>query len=89
MEALILKIIKTLSKYIEDEICDGEKYIESALKYAEEYPELAEVFNMLSSEEMKHMQILHNQVAKIIENYRKEHGDPPKEMLAMYDYVHE
>ena len=44
---------------------------------------------MLSGEEMKHMQILHNQVTKLIENYRKEHGDPPAAMLALYDYVHE
>lgn len=44
---------------------------------------------MLSAEEMKHMQMLHNQVVKLIENYRKEKGEPPTSMLAVYDYLHE
>lgn len=83
-----MKIIKCLEKYIDEEIHDSEKYIKKALEIEEEYTELAEVFNMLSSEEMKHMQILHNQVVKMIDIYRKEHGDPPPAMLAVYDYLH-
>ena len=84
-----MKIIKCLSDFINEEIHDGNKYIDKALAIREEYPEVAEVLNMLSSEEMKHMQMLHNQVVKLIENYRKEKGEPPAAMLAVYDYLHE
>ena len=84
-----MKIIKCLSDYIHEEIHDGEKYIKKALAIREEYPEVAEVFNVLSMEEMKHMQMLHNQVAKIIEDYRKTKGEPPDAMLAVYNYLHE
>ena len=84
-----MKIIKCLSDFIDEEIHDGKKYITKALAIKTEFPEVAEVLNMLSSEEMKHMQMLHNQVVKLIENYRKENGEPPTAMLAVYDYLHE
>lgn len=44
---------------------------------------------MMSNEEMKHMQSLHSMVTKLIQEYREEHGEPPKEMLAVYEYLHE
>lgn len=84
-----MKIIKCLADFIHEEIHDGDKYIKKALAVKDEYPEVAEVLNMLSSEEMRHMQMLHNQVTKIIENYRKNNGEPPVEMTAVYDYLHE
>ena len=84
-----MKMIKCLSDFIDEEIHDGMKYIKKAIAIREEYPEVAEVLNMLSGEEMRHMQMLHNQVTKIIDSYRKTEGEPPAAMLAVYDYLHE
>lgn len=84
-----MKIIKCLSEYIHEEIGDARKYIEKALKIKEEYPEVAELLNMLSNEELKHMQLLHNMVEKVINNYRQTNGEPPAPMQAVYDYLHD
>lgn len=74
--------------YIDEELHDAEKYIKRALEVKQDYPEVAELMNMLSGEEMRHMQMLHNQVVKLIDNYRKTEGEPPASMLAVYDYLH-
>lgn len=82
-------IIKKLSKMIKEEICDAEKYANCALKYKEEDRTLADVFYNLSTQEIDHMEKLHAQVVRLIADYRAKKGEPPKEMQAIYDYVHE
>ena len=84
-----MKIIECLSELIEDEIDDAEKYIDLAMKWKAEEPDTADLFYELSKEEMGHMEKLHAEVAELIDEYRKEHGDPPKEMMFVYNYLHQ
>ena len=84
-----MKIIEKLSDMIEEEIADAKKYAKCALKYKDENPALARVFDELSRQEYNHMTILHNEVVKLIEEHRRDNGEPPVGMLAIYNHLHE
>lgn len=43
----------------------------------------------LPPEEMRHMDLLHGEVVRQIDRYRKAKGEPPTSMQAIYDYLHE
>ena len=84
-----MRIIKCLSEKIEDELKDASEYVELAMKWRDEYPNVAELFYELSGEEMGHMEKLHGAVQDLIEEHREKHGEPPKEMLVLYEFLHE
>lgn len=83
-----MKLIQTLSEMIEEEIEDTKKYAMKALEVREDYPELAETFMSLSKSEGDHYNKLHEQVVKLIRDYRMKQGEPPSEMMAVYEYLH-
>ena len=84
-----MKVIKCLAELIEEELNDADKYIDLAMEWKAEQPETAALFAELSTEEMGHVDKLHADVAKLISDYRQKTGEPPKEMLTLYNYLHE
>jgi hypothetical protein len=83
-----MKIIKTISEQIEDEIDGAEEYAEDALRLKDEYPDLAHVYHEIAIQELRHVELLHGEIVKLIELHRRTKGEPPAAMLAVYDYMH-
>ena len=84
-----MKVIKCLSESIESTLDMAEDNIKSAIKYKEEFPIAAKAFYTQSMTLMDSIKGQHDAVATIIGEYRKEKGDPPAPMMAIYDYMHE
>ena len=83
-----MKIIEILSSKIEEEVCDAKSYVTMAMEYKEEYPELSRTLYNISTQEMEHMNLLHGEVTQIIKRYRETQGEPPADMMAVYEYIH-
>ena len=83
-----MKIIEKLSDRINEEISDAKFYAKWAAEIKHEHPALSHVLYTISTQEEDHQAMLHEQVVKLIEQYRREHGEPPAAMRAVYDYLH-
>lgn len=81
-------LIQQLSDKIEEEIKDASSYAQMALVEKEAHRWLADSLYSISEDEMKHMGILHDNVVRLINEYRENVGEPPADMLARYDYLH-
>ena len=84
-----MKVIAKISHKIDEEIADAKAYAKCALHYKSKRKSLADTFYQLSTEEVRHANILHTEVTKIIDEYRAKNGDPPEIMQQLYDYMHE
>lgn len=83
-----MKLIKELEEMIEDEVDDIKHYAKSAIELKEAHPALAQVLYTISTQEDSHQAALHAEVVKLIEEYKRTHGNPPEAMMAVYEYIH-
>lgn len=83
-----MKLIRDLEELIEEEIHDVKKYARMAADVKDDHPALAQVLYNISVQEDAHHAALHNEVVKIIEEHRRNHGEPPAAMMAVYEFMH-
>ena len=84
-----MKLIKCLAEKIEDELHDAEEYIELAMRWKADEPGTADLFYDLSMEELSHVDRIHENAEETIREYREKNGEPPKDMMTLYSYLHE
>lgn len=83
-----MQLIKELEELIEDEIHDVKKYAKMAIELKEKHPSMAQVLYTISTQEDAHQAALHNEVVKIVDEYKRTKGEPPAAMMAVYEYLH-
>lgn len=84
-----MKIIQDLSLLIEEEIDGACEYAKLALKLKDEKPQLAQTFYTLTVDELKHVDVLHDEVVRAINEYKSTGAEVPPDMQAVYDYIHQ
>ena len=83
-----MKVIRDTSEIIEDAIEHAEDYGKAAIEWKEEFPEISRALIAFSDSVMSNVSALHSAIAKVITEYRRENGEPPAPMMAVYDYLH-
>lgn len=79
-------------KYIVDVVKDIENELEMAGHYtnmAIEHSKFATEYKTMAKQELDHVQTNHDIVAKLIAEYKATKGDPPENMLIIWEYEHE
>ena len=82
-------LIRQISEMIEEEIAGARNYALLAVKYKTEHPTMSKAFYDICTDELRHINMLHGEVVKLIEQEKKDHGEPPAAMMAVYEYMHE
>ena len=81
-------IIQNISHDIKEKIHDADKDIRKAIDIKHEYPSLANDYYEFSVERMQEALDLHSKVVKIIEEYRKQEGEPNETMRNLWEFEH-
>lgn len=84
-----MKIIIKLVDLINEELSGAKTYIKMARRERDAHPQLASALVDLAEQEMGHVKTLHTEAARLIEEHRAQVGEPPAEMLAVYNYEHD
>ena len=84
-----MKVIKCLSENIEKTLDAADTNIMKAIQYKDEFPLAAKAFYNQSVMLMDSIKGQHDAVVALIDAYKKEKGEPPAPMMAIYNYLHE
>ena len=77
-----------LLAHIDGELDDAHAYATLALEYKARDPATADLFARLSEEEMVHMRSLQTSVERLLEGLRRQKGEIPADVAAVYQHLH-
>lgn len=81
-------IMKDLVEEIYEELEGAREYAENALRLRDKDKSLSEMYLGMAKEELGHMNRLHDQIVRIISEYRIKNGEAPRGMEEIYEWQH-
>lgn len=84
-----MKKIKEIVQKIRKELKSTEHYIQDALRIKNDSKFIAELYYQIANDNVSRILKLHDMVVKEIEDYKSTGKEPPKEMLAIWDWQHQ
>ena len=84
-----MRVIKDICEDMEKTLDMAECNVKKAIEYKMDYPLAAQAFYNKSVAIMNTIKGQHDAVVSLIEGYKKEKGEPPAPMMAVYNYLHE
>ena len=84
-----MKIISDIVKDMIEEVCDAKRRIERAMEFKPLYPSIARREGEIAEQELVHAEKDHKSVTELIEDFKKDKGDPPEYMMEFWKEKHE
>lgn len=84
-----MKIIKIIVEQIDEEVCSAEEYAKCATKYKVEDKALADMYFEMANQELMHVDKLHAQVVRYIQQHKASGKEVPAAMEAVWNWEHE
>lgn len=84
-----MKMIEKIVQQIEEELNGAEMYAKCAIKHKDEDMMMAKMYYDMSLDEMKHVNMLHEESVKLINDYKAKGNEIPEAMQSVYDFLHE
>lgn len=83
-----MKIIKCLIDSMYTELETAEKYYDKAIKYKDDFPQAALVFNEIASQELAHCEKFHSTAVTLIAKEKSTNQNIPESMKSIWEYEH-
>ena len=83
-----MRLIKDITEDMMEEIHDAKHRIERAMEFKLLYPDIARRESEIAEQELVHAEKDHKSVTELIEEYKRNKGEPPEYMLEFWRKKH-
>ena len=84
-----MRKIAEIVKDIREELDGAEHYAKLAAQHKEDDRALSDAYASMASQELGHVDMLHTQVVRIIQDHRSKNGEPPEAMMMVWNWEHD